>query len=76
MMNEAQEKIKKLKSREIWMEQCIYVERERENVERREFVKWWWNWVLIVQNAWESSQEVHKFTELKMIEKWERNLME
>jgi len=40
MMNESQEQIKKLKSREIRMEQCIYVEREQENVEKRELVKW------------------------------------
>jgi len=39
-MNKAQEQIKNLKSRKIRMEQCIYVERERENAKKRELVKW------------------------------------
>ena len=44
-MKEAQEQIKKLKLHEIRMEQCINVERERENANKRELVKLWWNWV-------------------------------
>jgi len=57
MMNETQEQIKKLKSCKIWMEQCIYVEREREKCRKMWIDEMVMELGVMVKNVWESSQE-------------------
>ena len=73
MMNKTQEQIKKLKSREIEMQKCIYVEHEREKCRETwidEMVMklgvWWFEMV------WNHPKIVHEFKRLKMIKKWVR----